>query len=120
MALALAGLAHALPDLLVAAVTELALLLLALGVLASAMTRSQLVALLITIGIEFGLFVLGIGEYIFDEGLLHDISAHVSMASQMEELSRGLVDLRRVVFDLSLMVASLFVTTRVVDSWRWG
>jgi ABC-2 type transport system permease protein len=93
---------------------------LSLGLLASALSKSQLVALLITIGIEFGLFILGIGEFIFDPGLLRDISAHVSMASQMEELSRGIVDLRRVVFDLSVAVTSLFVTTRVVDSWRWG
>jgi ABC-2 type transport system permease protein len=68
----------------------------------------------------FGLFILGIGEYIFEPGLLQELSAHVSMASQMEEFSRGLIDLRRVVFDLSVAVTSLFVTVRVVDSWRWG
>lgn len=93
---------------------------LALGLLASALSKSQLVALLITIGLEFGLFILGIGEFIFEPGLLHDIAAHVSVASQMEELSRGIVDLRRLVFDASVLVTSLFVTTRVVESWRWG
>jgi ABC-2 type transport system permease protein len=93
---------------------------LALGLLMSAMTKSQLVALLLTIGALFGLFILGIGEYIFEPGVLQELSAHVSMSSQMEEFSRGLIDLRRVVFDLSLALASLFVTVRVVDSWRWG
>ena len=93
---------------------------LALGMLMSAMSKSQLVALLLTVGALFGLFILGIGEYIFEPGLLQEISSHVSMASQMEEFSRGLIDLRRVVFDLSLLVTSLFVTVRVVDSWRWG
>ena len=93
---------------------------LALGLLASALTKSQLIALLITIGLEFGLFILGIGEFIFEPGLLSDISAHVSMASQMEELSRGIVDLRRVVFHLSLVVTGRFDPARVVDSWRWG
>ncbi|HVJ21367.1 MAG TPA: ABC transporter permease [Polyangiaceae bacterium] len=93
---------------------------LALGLLMSAMSKSQLVALLLTVGALFGLFILGIGEYIFEPGLLQELSGHVSMASQMEEFSRGLIDLRRVVFDLSLCVTSLFVTVRVVDSWRWG
>jgi len=93
---------------------------LALGLLMSAMSKSQLVALLLTVGALFGLFILGIGEYIFEPGLLQEVSGHVSMASQMEEFSRGLIDLRRVVFDLSLCVTSLFVTVRVVDSWRWG
>jgi ABC-2 type transport system permease protein len=93
---------------------------LALGLLMSAMSKSQLVALLLTVGVLFGLFILGIGEYIFEPGPLQELSAHVSMASQMEEFSRGLIDLRRVVFDLSLSASSLFVTVRVVDSWRWG
>jgi ABC-2 type transport system permease protein len=42
------------------------------------------------------------------------------MASQMEEMSRGIIDLRRLALDASVAAASLFVTARVVDSWRWG
>lgn len=93
---------------------------LAVGTLMSAMTKSQLVALLLTLLVVFGLFVMGIGEYVFDEGLFHDLAAHVSMASQMEDFSKGVVDSRRLVFDLSLVSFALFATVRVVDSWRWG
>jgi len=93
---------------------------LALGTLMSSMSKSQLIALLLAIFVEFGLFVLGVGEYVFEPGLLRDLCAHVSMASQMDEMSRGIIDLRRLVFDGSVTLASLFVTTRVVDSWRWG
>ena len=93
---------------------------LALGTLMSAMTKSQLIALLLAIFVEFGLFVLGVGEYVFEAGFFRELSAHVSMASQMEEMSRGIVDLRRLVFDGSVAITSLFVTARVVDSWRWG
>lgn len=93
---------------------------LALGVLMSALTRSQLVAFLLTVGVEFGLFIFGIGEYVFDPGPLLDVSMHVSVFSQMDELSKGVVDLRRLIFDGSLIVLPLFVTARVVDSWRWG
>jgi ABC-2 type transport system permease protein len=93
---------------------------LALGTLMSAMSKSQLIALLLSIFVLFGLFVLGVGEYVFEAGFLRELSAHVSMASQMEEMSRGIVDLRRLVFDASLTVTSLFITARVVDSWRWG
>jgi len=67
----------------------------------------------------FGLFVVGVGEYVFEDGLFRDISAHVSMASQMEDFSRGIVDLRRLVFDASVVALSLFLCVRVVDSWRW-
>ncbi|MGC4090998.1 MAG: ABC transporter permease subunit [Polyangiaceae bacterium] len=93
---------------------------LAAGTLMSSLTKSQLVALLLTILFVFGLFVMGIGEYVFEDGLLRDLCAHVSMASQMEDFSRGIIDLRRVVFDLSSVSLCLFLTTRVVDSWRWS
>ncbi|MBN2192037.1 MAG: ABC transporter permease [Polyangiaceae bacterium] len=93
---------------------------LALGVLMSSLTRSQLVAFLLTVAIEFGLFIFGIGEYIFDPGFWLDLSTHVSVFSQMDELSKGIVDLRRLTFDGSLIALPLFVTARVVDSWRWG
>lgn len=93
---------------------------LALGLLMSALTRSQLIALMLTILVQFGIFVLGIGEYVFDPGPVRDLCAHVSLSTQLEEMSKGIVDLRRVVFDLSLTGWGLFVTTRVVDSWRWG
>jgi ABC-2 type transport system permease protein len=93
---------------------------LALGTLMSALTKSQLVALLLTILFVFGLFVMGIGEYVFEQGFFRELCAHVSMASQMEDFSRGIVDLRRVVFDLSTIALCLFLTNRVVDSWRWS
>jgi ABC-2 type transport system permease protein len=63
---------------------------------------------------------MGVGEYVFEEGLFHDLCAHVSMASQMEDFSKGIIDSRRVVFDSSLVATCLFFTVRVVDSWRWG
>jgi ABC-2 type transport system permease protein len=92
---------------------------LAVGVLASAMTESQMVALVLTVLVLFGMFLLGIGEYVFDRGPLHDLAAHVSPVSHMAEFSSGIVDLRRLVFDASVVVASLFIAIRVVDSWRW-
>jgi ABC-2 type transport system permease protein len=93
---------------------------LAVGTLMSAMTKSQLMALVLSVLVQFGLFILGIGEYIFEPGVLHSISSHVSVLTQMDELSKGVVDLRRLVFDATLVGLPLFVTVRVVDSWRWG
>jgi ABC-2 type transport system permease protein len=93
---------------------------LAVGVLMSALTRSQLAALMLTTLVLFGQLILGIGERVFDPGLLHDVCAHVSVIAQLEDFSRGVVDLRRLVFDGSVALLALFFTRRVVDSWRWG
>lgn len=91
-----------------------------LGVLMSAMTRSQFVALLASFAMVFGLFIVGIGEFVFDTGPVHDLCSYVSVWSHMADFSKGLIDSRRVVFDLSLTIVPLFVTVRAVDAWRWG
>lgn len=93
---------------------------LAVGTLMSAMTRSQLIAMMLTALVIFGLLILGIGERIFEPGPLHNLCAHVSVLSQVDEFSKGIVDLRRLIFDATLVALPLFVTSRVVDSWRWG
>ncbi len=92
---------------------------LGVGILASALTRSQLVALLLTLLVLFGLFVLGLGHLLYDEGPLLAISEHVSMQAQLDELSRGVVETRRLVFNIGVAALALFLAIRVVGSWRW-
>ncbi len=91
---------------------------LAIGILSSSLSKSQFVALLITVLIQFGLFVLGIGEYIFDPGVFHDVCSYVSLAGHMEDFSKGIVDTRRLLYDATSALFCLFLTVRVVDSWR--
>lgn len=92
---------------------------LAVGTLTSALAKSQLIALLLCTLVLFGLFILGIGERVFEPGPLLELCRHVSALSQLEDFARGIVDLRRIVYDLTLAGFSLFLTARVVDSWRF-
>ena len=91
---------------------------LGIGIVASALAKSQLIALLLSIAVQFGLFILGIGEYILDPGPLRELSAHLSLSTLLEETSKGLIDTRRIVFHVSLTLWSLFVATRLVEAWR--
>lgn len=93
---------------------------LGLGVMASALSRSQFVALILSLAVTLGLFIFGVGEFIFDRGLAHDICAYVSVWTQMSDFSKGLIDTRHLAFDLTLTALPLFITVRLVDSWRWG
>ncbi len=94
---------------------------LSLGLLMSAMTKSQFLALVLTAMVILTLFILGVGEFITREGtLIHDVCSHVSVWAQMNDFASGVVDSRRVVFDCTLIVLPLFLTVRVVDAWRWG
>ncbi len=91
---------------------------LSIGVLMSALAKSQLIALLLTTSSLFGLFVLAIGEYIFDAGILRDLSAYLSITHLLEETAKGIVDSRRLVLHGSITLWCLFVSTRLVESWR--
>ena len=91
---------------------------LAVGVLMSALSKNQLTALLLSVLFQFGLFIAGIFHYVLEPGLLLDISSHLSITTLLEETSRGLLDSRRLVLHASLTGWALFVTTKVVASWR--
>jgi ABC-2 type transport system permease protein len=91
---------------------------LAVGILMSALSKSQLMALMLTVLVQFGLFILGLGAYLLEPGPLSALSEHISVLGHMEDFSRGVIDLRRVIFDLSLAGFALFMTKELVESWR--
>jgi ABC-2 type transport system permease protein len=94
---------------------------LSVGLLMSAMTKSQFLALILSAMVILGLFILGIGEFIAREGsVTKDVCAHVSVWAQMNDFSSGIVDSRHIVFTLTLIVLPLFAATRAVDAWRWS
>lgn len=94
---------------------------LSLGMLMSAVTKSQFLALVMTALVILGLFILGVGEFVTRDGtLMHDVCSHVSVWAHMNDFAAGIVDSRRLVFYGSLIVLPLFVTVRAVDAWRWG
>ncbi|EYF02022.1 ABC transporter permease [Chondromyces apiculatus] len=93
---------------------------LAIGTMTSAMTQSQVLAAVLSAMALVALFMLGIGEFIFTDGPLNALCAHVSVWTQMNDFSRGIVDLRRITFDATLILVPLFVAVRAVDAWRWG
>ncbi|MCC6558952.1 MAG: ABC transporter permease [Polyangiaceae bacterium] len=93
---------------------------LAIGTMTSALTKSQLMAAVLSAMAVIGLFMIGIGEFIFPDGPAHELASYVSIWSQMNDFSRGIVDSRRLVFDGSVIALPLFVAVRAVDAWRWG
>jgi ABC-2 type transport system permease protein len=94
---------------------------LSLGLCASALTRSQFLAMLWTALVLLVLFILGIGEFVTREGTaMHAVCAHVSVWAHMNDFASGIVDSRRLVFYGTMIAVPLYVTTRTLDAWRWG
>jgi ABC-2 type transport system permease protein len=94
---------------------------LSIGLLMSAFTKSQFLALVLTALVILGLFILGIGEFIAREGsITKDICSHVSVWAQMTDFASGVVDSRHLVYAATLVVLPLYTATRAVDAWRWA
>jgi ABC-2 type transport system permease protein len=92
----------------------------AVGILASALTSSQIIAAIITFGLLVFLIFMGLipsiaGDSFQGAPLFHYISVH----EHLSYFSRGLVDLRPIVFYLSMTVLTLLFTHHLVDYRRW-
>jgi len=96
-------------------------LYMAVGCLASALTRSQVVAAIIAMALGLTLFVLGLRTLvpIPSESWSGPIFEYIAMSKHMDLFARGIVDTRPFVYYLSFTVFFLFLTLKVVESRRW-
>jgi ABC-2 type transport system permease protein len=95
--------------------------LLSLGCCASALTRSQAIAAVISLG--FGASVFLAGYLAFESAAQDTWQAQVlrcfDLFHQMNDFARGVLDTRPIVLLVSLTLFFLFLTLRVVESRRW-
>ena len=97
------------------------ILYMSIGCFASALTKSQIVAAMISFAIGLAFFL---ASYLSDP-LAPQQSWQVEalnsffILEQMKDFARGVVDTRYVVFYLTASVFFLFLTYRVIESRRW-
>jgi ABC-2 type transport system permease protein len=96
-------------------------LFLAIGCLASAMSRSQMVAAVMSLATGMLLFILAYMAQVVPENAFTgaEVLYYFNLFKQMEDFTRGVLDTRAVVFYVSVTVWFLFLTLRVVESRRW-
>jgi ABC-2 type transport system permease protein len=94
-------------------------LLLAAGVLASSLSRSQLVAAVLTFAIAGPLFAIGFLEFLFTGDAVKELFSYLSLPRHMEDFSRGIVDSRRLVYYASVSALFLFLAARALAAKKW-
>ncbi len=92
--------------------------LLALGVLASALTRNQVVAAVIGVGASVGLWLLDLLGGLLSRGA-RSVIAYLSPSSHYFNFVDGIIDTRDLVYYFSATFVFLFLATRVLQSRRW-
>lgn len=90
----------------------------AIGIMASSFTRSQIVAALVAFFIGFGLFLLGALIGVLPPSLA-PVAAALSIGSHFMNIARGVIDLRDFLYYVSVIFVCLLVAQTTLDSRRW-
>lgn len=93
----------------------------AIGCLASALTKDQMIAAVISFSFIVIWFFLGLLPDILNitEPAFREIFSYVSALMHMADFSRGLIDSRRIVWYLSMTILILAVTHQVFQYRKW-
>jgi ABC-2 type transport system permease protein len=96
-------------------------LYMAIGCFASALTRNQIIAAMISFAIGAALFLLSFlsDQFALQKTWFSQALDSVCVWRQMQEFARGVVDTRYIAFYLTSTLFFLFLTCRVVESRRW-
>ena len=92
--------------------------LLAIGIFVSTTTKNQIVAGGVTFFVSLLLWLLS-WFTAFDSGPFSQIINYMSIVTHMENFSKGVIDSKDVIFYLSMIFFSLFLTQRSMESLRW-
>jgi ABC-2 type transport system permease protein len=91
---------------------------LALGVFVSTLTRNQIVAGILSFCLFLGIWTLGWADDP-SAGPVMKAIAYLGVTTHMEDMVKGVVDLKDVVFYLSFIAFGLFLAHQSVQSQRW-
>ncbi|MBZ5582271.1 MAG: ABC transporter permease [Acidobacteriia bacterium] len=92
--------------------------LLAIGALISTMTKNQIIAGIATFFISLLLWLLS-WFTAFDSSATAQVVNYLSIVTHFENFGKGVLDSKDVVFYISMIFFSLFLTSRSLESLRW-
>ena len=91
----------------------------AVGMLFSSLTESQIIAFFLTAGVLLFLYVIG-GVVETWQGAAGDVVAFVSFQTRFLPFSKGLVDTRAIIYFVSIAIICLLVAFRSLESRKWS
>lgn len=100
------------------ALALLALTFVAVGLFTSSLTQNQIIAAISSFGILILLYVISWPAEA-GGGVVWSILKYLSLPEHFSTMVRGVIDTADIVFFVSAIVLSLFLTQRAVESARW-
>ena len=93
--------------------------LLAVGILASSLTRNQVIAAVLSSVALILCFCIGFLRVFVSDPETIRLIQYFSLIEHLTDFGKGIIDTRPVVFYLSLTAISLFLTGRIIANPRW-
>jgi len=92
---------------------------LAVGLFASSLTSNQIVAAVVTGGILFALWFVGMAANFLPEAI-GEVISYFSLSHYFPDFIRGVIDTRGIIYYLSITALFLFLAVRSLESSRWS
>src|SRR6267143_1291283 len=91
----------------------------AIGLFISSLTESQVVAALITFVVLLMTWIIG-WTASEAEGWTRELVNYLASVSHLDSFSKGTLDLKDVLYFLSIITLGLFATNRAIEAHRWS
>jgi ABC-2 type transport system permease protein len=91
----------------------------AMSLFCSSLTEQSLIAFVMSVVLNIVLWFLGMGAEVADSQLARQIYEHVSLNTHLSALVQGTIRTNSIIFFLSFIAFFIFLTERVVESFRW-
>ena len=95
------------------------MMFLAVGIFFSALTRSQIIAALLSFVANCALFLIPLFELFSPASSSESVLAYMNLWTHMEDFGRGIVDSRHLVYYGSITLFALFCATQLLQARRW-
>jgi ABC-2 type transport system permease protein len=93
---------------------------LAIGLFISSLTENQVVAFILSLAVIFVLLLIGIAPvWLNAVGTLVTVSEYVSLLSHFNNVTRGVIDSRDVVYYLSVIALFLYLNIKNIEARKW-
>jgi len=91
----------------------------ALGLFISSLTKNQIVAGMMTFAVFLLFWVISWIASLSAGGMLSDVAAYLSIIDHFDDFAKGVLDTTHLIYYLSFITFSLYLTAKSVDTERW-
>jgi ABC-2 type transport system permease protein len=89
-----------------------------MGTFVSTLTRNQIVAGILSFCLFLGMWTLGWADSA-TAGPVTKVVSYLGVTSHLEDLAKGVLDLKDIVFYLSVIAFGIFLAHQSIESQRW-